>query len=394
MFNSTISFIEQNVSDKGRRQKLIILSMIDLISIFANGFFLLNVCVRMPIRRLESRTYIYFSYVSLTNLAIALFIMPFAVISFASGKWILGSGVCYFNGFMVSFCLTSCIYSITVLSIHKYLTVVWPMTAQATKYQQLFYRIGISILLSFTVSIIPFAESRVYFNTHTGLCAISFVKRKAFYTLFIVLTAYIIPTVINTIIYVRIFKALRKHGKRLSRNSLPNRISIKSQKETMRTLYMTFTLFMIGWTPFFVYAILFLADTKKVSNTFLILAYFCGFLNSMINPFVFIFRNMRIRRSWASIFKKREIPKVSLVPTLSRYDFTSTAEPNFMQYASQINDNEDKSANMKESDMNRNSIFGVENTNSAQARLRIASQVNRGFSKSVTTFIKKDETSF
>lgn len=326
-------FIDYNVSKEGRQLKLFLLLIMDVIAVLANGFFLINVCYRIPIRRLESRTFVHFSYVSLTNLLTALFVIPFASTSFATGQWTLGSGVCYFNGIMTSFCLTSCIYSITILSIHKYITVVSPMQVPV-KYRTLFYRIGVSIFLSFMVSLIPFIESRVYFNPYTGLCAVYLKKRKTFYTLFIVATTYIIPTVVNVLIYVQIFKALRQHEQRLRRNSIPNRVSIKSQKETMQTLHITFALFMLSWTPFFVYALLSLTEpAERVSNTFLVVAYFCGFLNSTINPFVFIFRNIKFRTFWSWMCGKPK-PKVSVVSTVSKLE--SSGHDNLVFY-----DNED-----------------------------------------------------
>lgn len=325
MFNTSILYLSQPVSPKGRFAKIICLLVIDILAILGNSLFLSAACFKQPLRS-QSRTYIYFSYVSLTSLITAIFVIPFPIVSLIYGKWPLGPGLCYFNGFMTTFCLTSCIYSITVLSIHKYATVVLPMQRQFSL-NQTFYHCVTSFFLSLAITVVPFLESHVYFNPYTGICALAFDKRKTFYTVFIVCGSYAVPTLINVLIYVRIFHALRRHGLRLQFNTLYNRASLMAQKRTIHTMYMTFCSFIVGWTPFFVYAILYVTDTVVSTSNLLVVAYFFGFSNSAANPLIFIFRNMRMRSSWKSIYTHKRIPKVKLVSTVSRYGLNEPTSP-------------------------------------------------------------------
>jgi 7 transmembrane receptor (rhodopsin family). len=325
MFNTSILYLTQPVSPKGRFAKITCLLIIDILAILGNSLFLSVACFKQPLRS-QSRTYIYFSYVSLTSLTTAIFVIPFPIVSLIYGKWSLGPGLCYFNGFMTTFCLTSCIYSITILSLHKYTSVVLPMQRQFSL-NQTFYHCVISFLLSLAITVVPFLESHVYFNPYTGICALSFVKRKTFYTVFIVFGCYAVPTIINISIYVRIFQALRQHGLRLQFNTLYNQASLMAQKRTVHTMYMTFGSFIVGWTPFFVYAILYVTDTVQPNSNLLVVAYFCGFSNSAANPLIFIFRNMRMRSSWKSIRRNRRIPEVKLVSSVSRYGLNEPTSP-------------------------------------------------------------------
>ena len=309
----------------GRLTKILVLIIIDLIAIIGNSIFLFAVYSRRSLRH-QSRTYFYFSYVSLTSLVTALFIIPFPIITFAYGRWVMGPGLCYFNGFMTTFCLTSCVYSITVLSLHKYITIVLPMRRRFDQKRTLYHCV-ISFLLSLVVTVSLFIESRVYFNPSTGLCALYFMEeKKTLYTMLIVSLCYAAPTVINVSIYIQIFRALRQHKRRLQFNSFYNRASLTAQRQTVSTMYMTFGSFLVGWTPFFVYAIMFLAEKVRPQNHLLVVAYFFGFASSAANPLIFISRNMRLRNSWSSILRKKQIPKVKLISTVSRYGFSSSNE--------------------------------------------------------------------
>ena len=168
---------------------------IDLIAIVGNSLFLFAVYSRRTLLH-QSRTYLYFSYVSLTSLVTSICVIPFPILTFAFEHWVLGPGLCYFNAFMTTFCLTSCVYSITVLSFHKYISVVLPMRRRFDQ-KRTMYHCVLSFFLSLLVTVSLFVESRVYFNPSTGLCALYFVERKTLYTTIIVCSCYAVPTIIN-----------------------------------------------------------------------------------------------------------------------------------------------------------------------------------------------------
>lgn len=324
MFNTTIIFLDSPSTKKGRVAKLLLLVTIDLIAILGNSLFLLAVCSRRTLRH-QSRTYLYFSYVSLTSLVTSICVIPFPIVTFLYERWALGPGLCYFNAFMTTFCLTSCVYSITVLSFHKYISVVLPMRCRSDQKRTVFHCV-LSFFLSLLVTVSLFVESRVYFNQSTGLCALHFVERKTLYTMVIVCSCYAVPTVINISLYIQIFRALRKHSRRLQFNTFYNPASVRAQRQTVKTMYMTFGSFIVGWTPFFVYAILFLTEKVEPQSNLLVVAYIFGFASSAANPLIFIFRNMRLKSSWSSIYKKKQIPKVKLISTVSRYGFSGSSE--------------------------------------------------------------------
>ena len=118
------------------------------------------------------------------------------------------------------------------------------------------------------------------------------------------LVAYLIPLCIMAFCYVNIFSAARKHDIRLSRMSLTSTDTgkgLSSQKQVAVTIFMMFITFIVCWTPYFAYmtymTALQIETTVDASiQNFGLASYWCAFLNSCINPFLYGLRNPLIRQ--------------------------------------------------------------------------------------------------
>ena len=118
------------------------------------------------------------------------------------------------------------------------------------------------------------------------------------------LVAYLVPLCIMGFCYVNIFSAARKHDIRLSRMSLTSTDSgkgLSSQKQVAVTIFMMFITFIVCWTPYFAYmtymTALQIETTVDASiQNFGLASYWCAFLNSCINPFLYGLRNPLIRQ--------------------------------------------------------------------------------------------------
>ena len=311
MFNTSIKGLTYNQVKDGGYTKLVLLIVIEVIAVVGNILFIVAIFSRRTIAK-QTRTYIYLANVSITNLGVAIFVLPFPIISLATGKWSLGSKLCYFNGFMNSFWLTSCVYSLTLLSIHKYFSVVRPLH-RSVSYKPVGYGILMFWLLALAVTVITFVESRVTFHPSLGHCSISFDEHKIIYIVFLICVVYIAPMTVNILAYWRMFVAVRNHGRRMRFTTFSNSYNIDSQKKVIKTLYLAFMSFVISWTPFFIYAILSMTDSS-LSKHFFIIAYMLGFSNSAQNPVIFILRNIRIQKKSSG----KQFSRLSLVSSASR----------------------------------------------------------------------------
>ena len=137
---------------------LLVLVIIEVIGVVGNLLFLSVITFRRSLRTKRSRTYIYLAFVSIANIGLNLFVIPFAIVTRIYGMWKFNVGICYFNAFMNSVWFTSCVYSMTLLSLHKYFSIVRPL-----KYTAVTFRIITTITISLIITAIPFMFFKCHF---------------------------------------------------------------------------------------------------------------------------------------------------------------------------------------------------------------------------------------
>lgn len=95
--------------------------------------------------------------------------------------------------------------------------------------------------------------------------------------------------------YVKIFKTARVHNRRMSHTSITPRVStsISSQNQIALTIFIMLVVFILCWTPYFVYVVYIAANhvTNHQTRDLALAAYWCVFLNSALNPFIYGIRN-------------------------------------------------------------------------------------------------------
>lgn len=120
--------------------------------------------------------------------------------------------------------------------------------------------------------------------------------------------AFLIPLCIMGFCYVNIFRAARQHSIRLSRmclSSIESEISLSSQSQIALTIFIMLIVFVLCWTPYFAYTMYMSARHVKTpdasAQSLGLASYWCAFLNSCINPFVYGVRNPLIRKELYSM---------------------------------------------------------------------------------------------
>lgn len=129
---------------------------------------------------------------------------------------------------------------------------------------------------------------------------------------------------------MNIFRAAKKHNIRLSRMSLSttdSEISLNSQSQIAVTIFIMFIVFFLCWTPYFAYMVYMTARQVKAPEAFAqrlgVASYWCAFLNSCIDPFVYGVRNPLIRKELYSMCCRKFQNGVG-----SRHNFIQKAQNN------------------------------------------------------------------
>ena len=127
------------------------------------------------------------------------------------------------------------------------------------------------------------------------------------YAFLVFAAAFLLPFGIMAFCYMNIFRTARSHDKRLHRMSRINNhsdVPLSSQNQIAATIFILLIVFVLCWTPYFVYMVYMTAHMVKNPDKHLqnlgLASYWCIYLNSCLNPLVYGVRNPLIRRelSW------------------------------------------------------------------------------------------------
>ena len=130
---------------------------------------------------------------------------------------------------------------------------------------------------------------------------------QTIHAFFVFVAAFLVPLCIMGFCYINIFRAARNHARRVNRTSVISNDSdlpLSSQKQIAATVFILLVVFILCWTPYFVFMLYMTAHkVESPGMNFQILglaSYWFIFLNSCINPLVYGVRNPLIRRelSW------------------------------------------------------------------------------------------------
>lgn len=105
------------------------LGIVMLVAIFGNMTLIVTICRTASLR---TRTNMFILNQACADVGVALFCMPFSVVTCFTQGWVLGDGLCQLNGFMNILFEASSLFTLTAISIEKYFSIVKPMAVVIT----------------------------------------------------------------------------------------------------------------------------------------------------------------------------------------------------------------------------------------------------------------------
>ena len=261
-------------------------------------------------RRMWTEMNMFLVNLAIGDIAMTLLSMTSPLQTAIIRQWTFGRAgpVCQLNAFCNSVLFCNTIFTHTAISVDRFFAVVKPMKKIMTRRKAFFGLLGIWFL-SVVISLGPLLGwGRNDYNGSTLQCGFGFPKDsfESMYMVCLAVFAFLLPIIIMSYAYIRIYLVVRRHTRRLSTSTFGNYQDtfMKNQRRIVLTFFLALIAFIVCWTPFFVFISIAVSipSRDKLPHGLGIAAYWCGFLNSSINPYLIGLRSERFHATFLHVF--------------------------------------------------------------------------------------------
>ncbi|KAG2465510.1 MR1AA protein, partial [Polypterus senegalus] len=240
---------------------------------------------------------------AIADLVVAIYPYPLVLTSIFHNGWNLGYAHCQISGFLMGISVIGSIFNITGIAINRYCYI-----CHSLKYDKLYsdknslcYVILIWVLT--VIAIVPNLfvgslqyDARVYSCTY--MQSVSSV-----YTIAIVFFHFILPIMIVTYCYMRIWILVIQVRKRVKPEMRPKLSS--HDVRNFVTMFVVFVLFAVCWAPLnFIGLAVAVNSGKKaprIPEWLFVASYFMAYFNSCLNAIIYGLLNQNFRREYKRI---------------------------------------------------------------------------------------------
>lgn len=307
----------------------VLLSLLILLTVSGNVLVCLAVCAS---RRLRCLTNCFILSLAVTDLLLALLVLPFSALLQLSDEWPLGPAFCNFYISMDVMLCTASILTLLVISVDRYLAVTMPL-----RYASLVlpWRVAVAMTSVWTVSLaVSFLPIQMGWNTVNGTVQnhgpgdperkCRFELNRPYVLTDSLLTFYL-PLTAMCWTYLQILRIARAQAKRIisarptcitsynCRNnpsttttvvSSVSAVAMREHKATM-TLAAVIGAFVVCWLPYFIlFTVLGLQehpDPNTVPEYPIVL--WLGYANSALNPILYGALNRDFRSAYTHLLR-------------------------------------------------------------------------------------------
>ena len=218
----------------------------------------------------RTTTNISILFLSISDILVAILVMPFSLTSLIHGKWLFSSEACTFNAFFNHSFVGMSLITMTYTAIIRYLCVVKPaLHQQYVKPKTV--AIGISVLwlaclVIQTIAIFVQPATNGFYDERRTYCIYGSPMKVLDHTNtlnFTVLAAAIVLSTIIFFAYLKVFRFVSHHNKTMTSNlQQPNPSHIEEAKIN-KTLVIVVLGFAFCWVPTLVHCKSWLVTTTK-----------------------------------------------------------------------------------------------------------------------------------
>ncbi|KAK3094515.1 hypothetical protein FSP39_002759 [Pinctada imbricata] len=286
-----------------------VLSVFPLVTLSGNSLVIIAVFTH---KRLRTITNAFVVSLSVADFLVALLVMPFAVYQqFNDKKWGLGHYMCKIVTCLDIMTTTSSIMHLSCLAVDRYLAICRPFVHERLTNRIVCAMLTSCWILPMFISFLPilnewnligiedvhtcmFGE----YDTHCGLIV------NIPFALICSTIAFYIPAIFMIICNIKIYLAARKqaHHIRTLEASLHkhNKRKLKQETKAAKTIGIIMGCFCVCWFPFFIVNVIDPLIGHKITYVPWTIALWLGYLNSMLNPFLYY----NFNRSFKTAFNR------------------------------------------------------------------------------------------
>ncbi|XP_028410559.1 alpha-2B adrenergic receptor-like [Dendronephthya gigantea] len=304
--------------------------MLNFIAIFTLLGNALVLIVTWRERSLHQPNKYFIVFLAVADLIVGVLVIPFKLYQLnldPEQKNGMSIHLCRFLVWIDTFALTTSIYTLTFISVDRYLKISKPLqyksrmtTSRSVKIIFLIVFISTSIA---TYAATPFAGSSGILDGGVGPCRVNDLNKiKGFYT-FLSIIVFFLPTIFIMIMYVLIFLVVHKRQKMFLNGELgqinnPSRQAVFRQElKVIKMLLVVVGVFICCWCPRIITillsiyhpTLLYVSNNSSISTIHGIYILFytmraLPLLNSMCNPIIYACLDQTYRKAFKRVFHR------------------------------------------------------------------------------------------
>ena len=315
----------QEFGNKLHLAQEIMLIFIAILTILGNTLVL---SVTWRERSLHQPNKYFIAYLAVADLLVGIFLAPLRVYVLddlrRESSFYMSIHLCRFLKWIDLFALTASIYSLTFISFDRYLKISKPLKYKSRMTTSRSLKI-IFIIWFISAALASYAAASYSGNVGilinvSAYCPFDSSHTQGFNT-FLAIAEVLLPTVIISLMYIRIFVIAHKRQKMLQNGELGERPDNQNQRSVLlrdlkvtRMLLVVLGVFMVCWLPLSIYiAVMYSLNlTHPIAFSFSdlrqeliiqLVVLFFPYFNSLCNPAIYALLDQKYREAFKRLFQ-------------------------------------------------------------------------------------------
>lgn len=233
----------------------------------------------------------------LSDLLFVMVSVPSALLVYAGGEILLSDTLCLMQGFLICWLSTTSVSNITVIGLARYWSIVHSAWFRGLKKYHLILLMLSAWVYAFFV-ILPSVTGwgQIVFSSRIGTCMMDWTFNSN-YAVFLLVFSYLLPLVVISICYVRIFLVFWQSRAKFTQqtsNKCSESLSRKSDFRLAVQLLILLLTYTLCWGPFLIVSALIDRDGTMDRLVYDIVKPVLG-MSCMLNPMIYFFFNPGMR---------------------------------------------------------------------------------------------------